>query len=319
MPKTAIEKSWPAVAPQAFIADGTQWGIVSVADSRGFKVKQKVILVATGLPDLEVKIMPFLSPTQFYVGPPNPTAGQGLTGRADIRAYTVLLGAYVYAADQPKVNIKPEDIIQAVYRQEPGTTIGVEIDDQWGNPIDSVRHADGINRLAVDAAITLESLEIGTVDQGNPNIPANAWPVEVFGPNGNSIEPNIDGSINVNIVSAPISGQEVKSLYSQVLSIASGATTALVTYTVPPGKTAILERANASGENIARYDVLLNNALFDTRRTMFGGDLTTDFDYTSGNSSGFILNSGDVVKIQVLHNRPSTGTFNARLQVLEIT
>ena len=28
------------------------------------------------------------------------------------------------------------DIIQAVYRQEPGTTIGVELDDQFGQPFD---------------------------------------------------------------------------------------------------------------------------------------------------------------------------------------
>lgn len=153
---TAIEKSWPAVAPQLLTADGSSHGVVQVADSRGFKVKQKVVLVATGLPNLEVKIMRFLSPTSFYVGPLNPTAGQGLTGRADLSAYTMLLGAYVYAGEQPKVTIKPEDIFQAIYRQEPGTTIGVEIDDQWGNPIDTVTGSDGMNRLAVDAEVNVE-------------------------------------------------------------------------------------------------------------------------------------------------------------------
>jgi|ERR1700677_1223470 len=132
---TAIEKSWPAVPPRAFTSDGTALGVVSVADSTGFKVKQQVVISAAGLPDLTVKIMRFISPTQFYVGPTNPKAGQGLTQRTDISSYTVLGGAFVYAQEQPKVTIKPEDIIQAVYRQEPGTTIGVELDDEWGNPI----------------------------------------------------------------------------------------------------------------------------------------------------------------------------------------
>lgn len=195
----AIEKSWASVAPQALTADGTNFGVVTIANSTGFKVKQQVVISATGLPDVTAKIMRFISPTQFYVGPPNPTAGQGLTGRTDIHLYTVALGAFIYAQEQPKVTIKPDDIWQAVYRQEPGTTLGVEIDDKWGNAIDSVTGVDGKNRLAVDAAITVESIEIGTVDQGLPNTPANAWPVEVYGPNGHAIEPNADGSINVDV------------------------------------------------------------------------------------------------------------------------
>lgn len=134
MSSTAIEKFWPAVPPQLFTVDGTALGVVTVGNSSGFKVKQQVVISASGLPDLTVKIMRFISPTSFYVGPTSPTAGQGLTQRTDISAYTVLLGAFIYAETQPKVTIKPDDIIQAVYRQEPGTTIGVELDDQWGNP-----------------------------------------------------------------------------------------------------------------------------------------------------------------------------------------
>lgn len=153
---TAIEKFWPAVAPQAFIANGTSLGVVTLADTSGFKVKQQIVISATGLPDLNVKIMRFISPTKFYVGPVNPTAGQGLTARTNIALYTTALNAFAYAQEQPKVTLKPDDIIQAVYRQEPGTTIGVEIDDQYGNPIDAVTGSDGKNRLAVDAEVNVE-------------------------------------------------------------------------------------------------------------------------------------------------------------------
>lgn len=158
---TAIEKFWPAVAPQLLTADGNALGVVNVANSAGFKVKMQVVIKATGLPDLTAKIMRFSSKTQFYVGPISPKAGQGLTGRVDISAYTVAAGAMIYAELQDKVTIKPEDIIQAVYRQEPGTTIGVEIDDQFGNPIDTVIGEDGKNRLAVDAEVSVELKNIG--------------------------------------------------------------------------------------------------------------------------------------------------------------
>ncbi len=172
---TAIEKSWPAVPPQLLTADGTSLGIVNVADSRGFKVKQQVVISATGQPDIIAKIMRFNSPTQFRVGPVSPKAGQGLTGTVDLSLYTVAQGAFVYAQEQPKVTIKPEDIMQAIYRQEPGTTIGVELDDEWGNPYSK----DNPLPVAFDGTITIGQ-------------------VEVVGSNGNTIEPNPDGSLNVN-------------------------------------------------------------------------------------------------------------------------
>lgn len=161
MTTTAIEKQWPYVPPQAFTANGTAQGVVTVANSTGFKVKQQVVISATGLPDLVVKIMRFISPTSFYVGPTNPTAGQGLTGRTDISLYTVALGAFVYAQEQPKVTIKPDDIWQAVYRQEPGTTIGVELDDEWGNPF----NVDNPLPVSFDGTISIGEVEI----RGSPS------------------------------------------------------------------------------------------------------------------------------------------------------
>lgn len=172
---TAIEKLWPYVAPQLFTADGTAQGVVTVANSTGFKVKQQVVISATGLPDLTVKIMRFITPTSFYVGPTNPTAGQGLTGRTDISAYTVASGAFVYAQEQPKVTIRPDDIWQAVYRQEPGTTLGVEIDDEWGNPI----NADNPLPVSFDGTISIGQVEI----KGSPS--------------GDLLNVNADGSIDV--------------------------------------------------------------------------------------------------------------------------
>lgn len=292
----AVEQKWLAVPPRLFASDGTQYGIVTVATTAGFKVKQRVIVCALALPDLTLQCKRVISPTQLIVGPmPNQQAKQSLSVRTDISAYTVALGAYIYAEEQDKSRLKAEDIWQAVYEQEPTVAVRTTWVDQWGdffgpgNPVPVIFD--------------------GTIEVGQ---------VEIVDPDGDILLVNDDGSINVNIVQSPVTGHSVKSIYNQILSVVSGATTTLINYTVPAGTTAVLERANASGENVARYDILLNNVLFDTRRTMFGADLTTDFDYTSGNNDGIQLVAGDNIKIQVLHNRPMIGDFNARLQVLEI-
>ena len=129
---------------------------------------------------------------------------------------------------------------------------------------------------------------------------------------------NADGSINVVIENTPSSTSTVVSTYNEVLLIASGATVPIVTYTVPPATQAVLQKCPFSGENVARYDLLINGVKQDTARTMFGGDFTGEFNFTTGNDSGLILNAGDVVVVQVFNNRPLVASFEARIQVLQI-
>lgn len=134
----AIEQKWPAVSPRLFTANGDAYGNIQVADTRGFKVKQAVTISATGQPNLFVQVKRVIGPTKMVVGPIANVAGkESLQSRSDLSAYTVAAGAFVFAEEQVKAKIKAEDIIQAVYRQEPGTTIGVELDDEFGNPWNS--------------------------------------------------------------------------------------------------------------------------------------------------------------------------------------
>lgn len=159
----AIEKKWPAVAPQLFTTDGGQFGVIKVVSAAGFKVKQLVVISANTLPTLRLQVKRVIGPDTIIVGDiPTKQGEQSLTHRKDLSAYTIVLGSYIFAEEQDKNTIKPEDIIQAVYRQEPGTTIGVEIDDQYGNPIDSVIDDDGINRFAVDAKVTIPPITVTT-------------------------------------------------------------------------------------------------------------------------------------------------------------
>lgn len=153
----AIEQKWPAVPPQLFTVDGSEHGVVKIASAAGFKVKQRVSISAVGQGTLELQVKRVVGPDTLIVGPfPTSQQTNTLTARTNLTAYTVAASAYVFAAEQEKSKLKPDDILQAVYRQEPGTTIGVEIDDQYGNAIDSIRDSNGINRLAVDGQFTAE-------------------------------------------------------------------------------------------------------------------------------------------------------------------
>jgi hypothetical protein len=123
-----------------------------------------------------------------------------------------------------------------------------------------------------------------------------------------------DGSIPVSPGLAP--GEVPVNPYGEQLALASGAEATLVTYTVPNGFRAFLYRVEASGENIARFRVYINDVPVATRRTGFGGDLTTKFEFTSPNKEQMVLQAGDILEVTALHMRPDAGDFEGRIQLL---
>lgn len=290
----ALERKWLAVNATPFTADGTSLGVITVADTAGLKVKQLVFIAATGQPLLQLQVKRVLSNTQLIVGPPNnkidPNQYQ------DVSAYTMALAATIAAPEQNKNNIPGDDHYSAIYESDPTVADRIVLVDQYGrfygesNPIPIVFD--------------------GTVSIGD---------VEIKGPSGHYLDPNTDGSINVNIVETPVVGQVEKSIYNEITSVASGVQTQIVSYTVPFAKTAILHRIVTSGENVARYDLFLNGTPFDTQRTYFGGNFNALFEFITGTNAGFVLNSGDVLSVKVLHARPFVGSFESRIQVLEIS
>jgi len=290
----AFEQQLSAVPPQTFTSDGTSLGVVTIPSTAGFYIKQKVNLQSNTLPQILLQVKNIISNTQLIVGPNNNSLSASPKNTTDISTFTVAQIATISAPEQSNFPIPDKDHYNTVFMPAPvmaDRVIGV---DPYGNVYDSENPLP----VAID----------GTISIGDVSI------VE----GGNTMTVNSDGSINVNIIETPVSGQTVRSIFNQVSAVAAAATVTLVTYTVPMGSTAVLERANASGGNVALYTILVNSVVFDIRRTMFGADLTTDFDYTTGTSNGYVLNSGDVVTIQVTNPRPMAAPFNARLQVLEI-
>lgn len=110
----------------------------------------------------------------------------------------------------------------------------------------------------------------------------------------------------------------VQSIYNEISGIAISATATVNTYTVPLATTAILQKVEMGGSNIAIYEVFVNAVKIDKKRTYFGGDLSTELDFTTSNS-GITLNTGDILTVTVTNFRPMLGDFESRIQVLETT
>lgn len=120
---------------------------------------------------------------------------------------------------------------------------------------------------------------------------------------------------NINNKIPPLG--KAKNIYNESLALPSGILSTITTYTVPSGKTSALERVSITGDNIAFYQVLINNVVIDSKHTMFGMSLNTDFNFISPSSVGLSLIAGDIVTVKILHNRPFVGNFSARIQATE--
>ena len=119
--------------------------------------------------------------------------------------------------------------------------------------------------------------------------------------------------IPVNVVSGGATLTYVDS-YNEITGVASGSETTILTYTVPLLGTLYLEQVSVSGTNIAEYRVKVNGTVIDKAYTWFNGNMSHEFNFESNSGLGRKLLASDVLIVTVLHGRPSTGNFNARIQ-----
>lgn len=113
----------------------------------------------------------------------------------------------------------------------------------------------------------------------------------------------------INTTAIPVTFTEGDAVaeYAEISSLASGALTTILTYTIPVAKTLKLERVEVSGCNVADYIVEIDGVVKGKRRTYFGG-FNADF-----NLGGLPVATGLVVRVRVIHTRPSAGDFDATL------
>jgi len=110
-------------------------------------------------------------------------------------------------------------------------------------------------------------------------------------------------------------GGTPRNIYSEALAVPSGSETAVVTYTVPVGKTLHLFRAQFSGENIATYRVKIDGTTVALQRQWWTDGLSGEIRFDAGR--GLPCPAGSVVTVTALHQRPSAANFSARIQGVE--
>jgi len=106
----------------------------------------------------------------------------------------------------------------------------------------------------------------------------------------------------------PPASTDTINFFNSVSSVASSNLTTILTRTVPVGKTLYLSAIEFGGENIARYDVIIDGNLEGRRRTYFSGPLSDEFFFDR-----FRVTEGKVVELKVYHERPEVGDFEGRI------
>lgn len=290
----ALERKWQAVNATPLTADGTQLGLITLADTAGLRTKQAVYLKSNTKPMTAFQVQEVLSPTEVILGAPGARVGR--ENFVDLSAWTVADAAILGAPEQNKqANPPDKDHYSAIYESDPVVADRVIFVDQYGrfygegNPLP----------IAFD----------GTISVGN---------VTITDDDGDELGINSDGSINVNIISAPSDDNIVTSTFGTASAVVSGATTSVVTYTVPLNKKGVLQRVVASGTNIGTYTLTINGTIQSILRTYFTGPYNVTFEFSAGQENGLVIQPGDIIEVTILHDRPFLGDFDGRIQVFEL-
>ena len=160
---------------------------------------------------------------------------------------------------------------------------------------DSIRLGDGTNFITSTAVSGKNGLDVNVLNQIPISLPTDA-----------------------SLSAYPLEKGTVINTYNEVLSVASGITTTLTTYTVPSGRRGYLVVCEYSGENIATYVVNINGNPQDKKRTNYGTSLNAFTAFNSNSNTGVALNSGDVVTVTVIQNGTSVADYNARIVTILI-
>lgn len=150
----AFEKRWPTVSPNPLVIDGTAEGLLGVADSRPFYVKQLVVLSSSTQPAIEFQVNRIVG-NLITVGP----KGSNIHSTSDISGYLVSDGASISVPrEQPRPAISPDDVIRAIFEEEPTVALRSMLVDEYGDSLGQ----DSDNPIHVQ--LSDGSVNIGTVN-----------------------------------------------------------------------------------------------------------------------------------------------------------
>lgn len=200
-----------------------------------------------------------------------------------------------------------------IYKEEELTDPPVSIDTKKGW---LASEAELVNRLQTTSSAVIDSVEFRDIDI---KFELDGDPVRIIDSNKNELGINEDGSVNVNITTDDPNSQIINT-YTEISSLASSGTfTTIASYTAPVGSTTFLQKVAVSGENIAEYVVRVDGVVLDKKRTYHGDGLNDEFHFDGPPSeNGQEVPVGQIILVQVRHQRPMSADFNARIQAVVV-
>lgn len=141
------EKRWLEIPAKSFTANGTSLGVVTLDDTTGFRVKQKVVIKASAQANLDVEVKRVVSSTTLEVGP----RSSDMSERSDLTSYTTAASASIIAPEQLRATISLNEGQKATYAEEPTIAVRVINVDKYGN------YAAGVNLTAVETPVAYDA------------------------------------------------------------------------------------------------------------------------------------------------------------------
>lgn len=149
----AYEKRFKAVPPQSLTSNGEINGRLTILDSKLFKVKQLITLLAPTLAHIDLEIKRIDDINTMYVGP----IGGSIDSRTDISQYTTALSAAIFANEQLRTNVPEQAVERLTYEEEPTVARRVTLVDALGDKY-------GLdNPLPVNATVSTSNVGTPTI------------------------------------------------------------------------------------------------------------------------------------------------------------
>lgn len=291
-----FEKRFAAIPAQSFTAAGTTAGVITVADSTLFKVKQQVTVSASGqltLSNLEVKSV--LTTTTLVVGP----QGGSINTFVDVSSYGVANSASILANEQKRPIIPVDELTRASYEEEPVVAQRSILVDKLG------RVYDQNNPLPSSFSGTLAISDIRITAADNDPTQGKVHSSVRISDGSHDLSVNTDGSINVNL-SGTSSAAGLRITHNEITLVASGSESNIITITAPLGGYRI-QKIEVSGDNVAIFRVKVDGTTISNKRSWWT-NFNQTFDFTRFDN-GLLLAQGQVLTVTVSHSRPNPGNF----------
>lgn len=125
------EKKFLAITPKKLLQDGGSYGEVIIPDACQFSVGQIVILRSNSQPDSTFKVNRVKSESELLLG----AIDKPVANRVDISSFLVSDNSEIFALEQGRPNIPPDDVWRAVYSEEPSISIRNLLVDRCGNDV----------------------------------------------------------------------------------------------------------------------------------------------------------------------------------------